>query len=49
MGIQLNLLSSGAPLFYDKDPFHRARGPGQEKNVLYADGHVDKQLVIATE
>jgi prepilin-type N-terminal cleavage/methylation domain-containing protein/prepilin-type processing-associated H-X9-DG protein len=48
-GVQLNLIESGTPLFYDKDQFHRLRGPGKEKNVLYADGHVEKQLVIATE
>jgi prepilin-type processing-associated H-X9-DG protein len=36
-------------LFWDKDQFHRARGPGQDKNVLYADGHVDKQFVIVSE
>lgn len=48
-GVTLNLLDHGTPLFYDKDQFHRARGPGQERNVLYADGHVEKQLVVATE
>jgi prepilin-type N-terminal cleavage/methylation domain-containing protein/prepilin-type processing-associated H-X9-DG protein len=49
LGVEVNLLEHGTPLFHDKEDFHRARGPGQEKNVLYADGHVEKQFVIATE
>jgi prepilin-type N-terminal cleavage/methylation domain-containing protein/prepilin-type processing-associated H-X9-DG protein len=49
LGTTVNLLEHGTPLFWDKDQFHRARGPGKDKNVLYADGHVDKQFVIVSE
>jgi prepilin-type N-terminal cleavage/methylation domain-containing protein/prepilin-type processing-associated H-X9-DG protein len=34
------------PLVYDKEQFHRARGPGKGQNFLYADGHIRKLLVI---
>src|ERR1051325_1135349 len=44
----LNTAQSGTPLFWDKDDFHVKRGPGREKNFVYADGHIDKQLVIET-
>lgn len=32
------------PVFYDKDNFHKDRGPGKEVNFLYADGHINKLL-----
>ena len=32
------------PVFYDKDDFHKDRGPGKEVNFLYADGHINKLL-----
>ena len=32
------------PVFYDKDHFHKDRGPGKEVNFLYADGHINKLL-----
>ena len=32
------------PVFYDKDNFHKARGPGKEVNFIYADGHINKLL-----
>jgi len=34
------------PLFYDKEQFHRARGPAREVNYLYADGHIKNLLAI---
>ena len=34
------------PVFYDKDNFHKDRGPGKEVNFLYADGHINKLLEI---
>jgi prepilin-type processing-associated H-X9-DG protein len=30
------------PVVFDKESFHRARGPGKGVNYLYADGHVQK-------
>jgi prepilin-type processing-associated H-X9-DG protein len=35
------------PLMYDKEKFHIARGEGNAKNFLYADGHIKNLLVIA--
>ncbi len=32
------------PVFYDKDNFHKDRGPGKEVNFIYADGHINKLL-----
>lgn len=32
------------PVFFDKEAFHTARGPGKEVNYLYADGHIKKLL-----
>ncbi len=32
------------PVFYDKDDFHKDRGPGKEVNFLFADGHINKLL-----
>jgi prepilin-type N-terminal cleavage/methylation domain-containing protein/prepilin-type processing-associated H-X9-DG protein len=32
------------PVFFDKEGFHSARGPGKEVNYLYADGHIKKLL-----
>ncbi len=34
------------PVLFDKEGFHRARGPGREVNYLYADGHIKKLLEI---
>jgi len=34
------------PVFYDKDNFHKDRGPGKEVNFLYADGHINKLLEV---
>ena len=33
-----------APLVFDKEPFHRKRGPQLGYNFLYADGHIQKLL-----
>jgi prepilin-type N-terminal cleavage/methylation domain-containing protein/prepilin-type processing-associated H-X9-DG protein len=32
------------PVFYDKEGFHAARGPGKEVNFLFADGHIKNLL-----
>lgn len=34
------------PLLFDKDRFHKARGPKKEVNYLYADGHIKNLLAI---
>jgi prepilin-type N-terminal cleavage/methylation domain-containing protein len=34
------------PLAFDKEPFHRARGAGKEKNYLYADQHLKNLLEL---
>jgi len=34
------------PVFYDKEAFHRARGPGKGVNFLYADGHIKNLLEL---
>ena len=35
------------PVVFDKDQFHKARGPSKAKNYLYADGHIKNLLTIA--
>jgi prepilin-type N-terminal cleavage/methylation domain-containing protein/prepilin-type processing-associated H-X9-DG protein len=44
MNIAFN--SHQIPVFYDKDDFHKDRGPGKEVNFLYADGHINKLLEV---
>jgi len=34
------------PVFFDKENFHAARGPGKAVNYLYADGHIKNLLAI---
>ncbi len=34
------------PLLFDKEAFHRARGPARGVNYLYADGHIQNLLVM---
>jgi prepilin-type N-terminal cleavage/methylation domain-containing protein/prepilin-type processing-associated H-X9-DG protein len=34
------------PLIFDKESFHRARGPAKGVNYLYADGHIQNLLVL---
>ena len=34
------------PVFFDKEDFHRARGPAKAVNYLYADGHIKNLLAI---
>jgi prepilin-type N-terminal cleavage/methylation domain-containing protein/prepilin-type processing-associated H-X9-DG protein len=34
------------PVIFDKESFHRGRGPGREVNYLYADGHIQNLLAI---
>lgn len=35
------------PVVYDKEDFHKARGPNKAVNYLYADGHIKNLLEIA--
>ena len=44
MNIAFN--SHQIPVFYDKDNYHKDRGPGKEVNFLYADGHINKLLEV---
>ena len=48
-GSTVKLLEVGTPVFFDWENFHAARGPDLEKNALYLDGHIDKQIVIEKE
>jgi prepilin-type N-terminal cleavage/methylation domain-containing protein/prepilin-type processing-associated H-X9-DG protein len=34
------------PVFYDKEAFHRDRGPAKGVNYLYADGHIKNLLEV---
>ncbi len=34
------------PLMFDKEGFHKARGPKKEQNILYGDGHIKNLLAI---
>lgn len=34
------------PVFFDKEDFHKARGPSRAVNYLYADGHIKNLLAI---
>lgn len=34
------------PVFFDKEDFHKARGPAKAVNYLYADGHIKNLLAI---
>ena len=34
------------PVFFDKEDFHKARGPAKGVNYLYADGHIKNLLTI---
>jgi prepilin-type processing-associated H-X9-DG protein len=42
----MNFDPHNIPVVFDKEGFHRARGPGREVNYLYADGHIKNLLVI---
>jgi prepilin-type N-terminal cleavage/methylation domain-containing protein/prepilin-type processing-associated H-X9-DG protein len=35
------------PVVFDKEDFHKARGPDKAVNYLYADGHIKNLLTIA--
>jgi len=35
------------PVVFDKEAFHKARGPNKAVNYLYADGHIKNLLTIA--
>jgi len=34
------------PVFFDKEDFHKARGPSKAVNYLYADGHIKNLLTL---
>ncbi len=42
----LNFDPHAIPVFFDKEGFHAARGPGKAVNYLYADGHIKNLLAI---
>ena len=42
----LNFNPHAIPVFYDKESFHAALGPGNAVNYLYADGHIKNLLAI---
>lgn len=42
----LNFDPHAIPVFFDKEGFHAARGPGKAVNYLYADGHIKNLLTI---
>jgi prepilin-type N-terminal cleavage/methylation domain-containing protein/prepilin-type processing-associated H-X9-DG protein len=44
LGLQFD--SHAIPVFFDKEGFHAARGPGKAVNYLYADGHIKNLLAI---
>ena len=35
------------PVVFDKDDFHKARGPNKAVNYLYADGHIKNLLTLS--
>ena len=43
----LPLAPQEVPVVFDKDQFHKARGPSRAVNYLYADGHIKNLLAIA--
>ena len=42
----MNFDPHAIPVFFDKEGFHAARGPGKAVNYLYADGHIRNLLTI---
>ena len=42
----MNFDPHAIPVFFDKQGFHAARGPGKAVNYLYADGHIKNLLTI---
>ncbi|MCC6235449.1 MAG: type II secretion system protein [Verrucomicrobiales bacterium] len=44
--MSLDLEAHQVPVFFDKEGFHRERGPGKAVNFLYADGHLKNRLVL---
>jgi prepilin-type N-terminal cleavage/methylation domain-containing protein/prepilin-type processing-associated H-X9-DG protein len=42
----MNFNPHAIPVFFDKEGFHAARGPGKAVNYLYADGHIKNLLAI---
>jgi len=46
LAVELNFEPHEAPVMFDKEAFHIARGPKKGVNYLYADGHIKNLLVI---
>lgn len=44
--LTMSLEAHKVALVYDKEKFHRARGPGKEMNYLYGDGRIQNLLVL---
>jgi prepilin-type N-terminal cleavage/methylation domain-containing protein/prepilin-type processing-associated H-X9-DG protein len=44
LGLRFN--PHAIPVFFDKEAFHAARGPGKAVNYLYADGHIRNLLAL---
>ncbi len=42
----IDLANARAPLFFDKETFHLARGTGKGQNFLYADGHLKNRIEL---
>jgi len=42
----INFDAHEIPVVYDKEDFHKARGPNKAVNYLYADGHIKNLLAI---
>lgn len=45
--LNLHFAPQEVPVVFDKDQFHKARGPNKAVNYLYADGHIKNLLAIA--
>lgn len=45
--LTLQFAPQEVPVVFDKDQFHKARGPNRAVNYLYADGHIKNLLAIA--
>jgi len=46
LDVELHFEPHEIPVMFDKEAFHKARGPKKGVNYLYADGHIKNLLVI---